>query len=77
MKSEGVKDIVEWLEDKCKEAKAKVEAAERSNRALGMYEDCGDFYRENLIEARARLSTLVEVKIGAEKYMKKLRHEGQ
>ncbi len=77
MKSEGVKDIVEWLEDKCKEAKAEVESCERECNAMGHFGDCGEFYYSELKMARARLKTLVEVKIGAEKYMKKLRHEGQ
>jgi hypothetical protein len=74
-KSEGVKDIVKWLEEQCNLAKTAVESAERSERAMGMYEDCGDFYREALVEARAKLATLVQVKISTEKYMKKLRHE--
>ncbi len=75
MKSEGVKDIVKWLEGQIKEQKAVVERAERDNRSLGMYEDCGDYYRENLAVARAKMDTLVSVKISTEKYMKKLRHE--
>ena len=75
MKSEGVKDIVKWLEGQINEQKAEIERAERENRSYGMYEDCGDFYREKLVEARTKLNTLVSVKISTEKYMKKLRHE--
>ncbi len=74
-KSEGVKDVVKWLEEQCKAAKARVELAKRENFSMGMYEDCGDYYREKLVEAEAKLATLVQVKISTEKYMKKLRHE--
>ena len=74
-KSEGVKEVVKWLEEQCNLAKSGVESAERANRSLGMFEDCGDFYREQLLEARTKLATLVSVKISTEKFMKKLRYE--
>ena len=74
-KSDGVQDIVRWLEQRCKELKAEVEAAEKNVRAFGMYEDCGPGYYEQLAEAKAELRQAVSIKISTEKYMKKLRHE--
>lgn len=58
MKSDGVEDILKWLEEKCKEAKI-------------------DSVQMDVERAETRLATLVEIKIGVEKYMKKLRHNGQ
>ncbi|WNA15750.1 hypothetical protein XaC1_107 [Xanthomonas phage XaC1] len=75
MKSEGVKDIVVWLENECKKAKAKVlqAKAERKDSHWLSHE-----YLDKQIEiAEAELDTLVRVKISTEKYMRKLRHEAQ
>ena len=77
MKSEGVKDIVQWLEEQCKKAKLEVENAKTDKRNFGMYEDCGEFYETELLLAEKHLKTLVQVKISTEKYMKKLRHQGE
>jgi len=76
-KSDGVQDIVKWLEQRCKDRKKDVEEAEKGVRALGMFEDCGDFYREQLATAQAALAEAVSIKISTEKYMKKLRHQGE
>lgn len=83
MKSEGVEDIFKWLKDKCKEEKAKVQAAEKEyeeKKRTCHFEDeqcLINFAQMNVEVAKARLSAFVETKIGVEKYMKKLKHEGQ
>lgn len=78
MKSDGVEDIFKWLKDKCKEEKAKVEAAEKKYEEIKRtcyFED--EQCLKDVEIAKARLNAFVETKIGVEKYMKKLRHIGQ
>lgn len=77
MKSDGVKDVVKWLEEECKKAKKDIEQAREDKRSFGIFEDCGEFYETELLLAEQRLKTLVQVKISTEKYMKKLRHQGE
>lgn len=84
LKSEVVKDIFKYLEQKCKEQKKKVDEAEeyrkQTVRQWGCYDDTQDLIADAKIdEAReqAKLEALVEVKVSVEKYMKKLRHQGE
>jgi len=74
MKSEGVKDCVKWLEKKLKEEKECLKEDNENLRNFGMFDGCGPSYRQNLIEREARMESLVEAKVGLEKYMRKLRH---
>ena len=75
MKSEGVKDVVKWLEGEIKKAKVNHEQAIKDRKNFGMYEDCGEYYHQNEAVAKAVLDGLVRVKISTEKYAKKLKHE--
>ncbi len=75
MKSEGVKDVVEWLEGRIKSAKVNYEQAIEDRKNFGMYEDCGECYHQNEAVAKAVLDELVSIKISTEKYAKKLKHE--
>lgn len=75
MKSEGVKDVVKWLEGEIKKAKQNHEQAIKDRKNFGMYEDCGEYYHQNEAVAKAVLDELVRVKISTEKYSKKLKHE--
>lgn len=83
MKSDGVEDVFKWLEKKCKEAKENVKKAEKNyenTRKTCWFEDelCLIYSAKTEVDiAEARLDTLVEVKRGVEKYMKKLRYDGQ
>lgn len=74
MKSEGVKDIVKMLEQRCKQAKKELDEAHAYVQPFFSDYD----YKEGYIrEAQAVLNTLVSVKISTEKYMKKLQYEEQ
>lgn len=75
MKSEGVKDIVKWLDKECKKAKVKVLNAQKERQSSAWWSH--DYLDNQIVIAEAELQKLVEVKISTEKYMKKLRHEGQ
>lgn len=83
MKSDGVEDVFKWLEKKCKEAKENVKKAEKNyenTKKTCWFEDelcLIDSAKTEVEIAEARLDTLVEVKRGVEKYMKKLRYDGQ
>ena len=74
MKSEGVKDCVKWLKDKLKEEKKELEKDNKNYATWGMFSDCGPSYENAVVEREARMESLVEVKVGLEKYMRKLRH---
>lgn len=83
MKSDDVEDVFKWLENKCKKEKLKVQAAEKEYEEAKKtchFEDeycLIDAAEKNVEIAKARLNVFVEAKINTEKYMKKLRHEGQ
>lgn len=74
MKSDGVQDVFEWLEQKCKDQKKVVDKLEDLCRGHWgfLYEDSDDLSR-----AKERLQAYVDIKIGVKKYMKKLRHQGE
>ena len=69
--TEFTRDISKWLNDKLKHAKLDVEIAEREEASCGGFEDCGGFYREQLVRARCEFNTLLSIKIGIEKIFKK------
>ena len=83
MKSDGVKDVFEWLKQKCKEQKMLVDKAEeyaKQNRHWAFFDDTRcivDGAKVDLSLAKERLQAYVDIKIGVEKYMKKLRHQGE
>jgi len=74
MKSEGAKDCVKWLEKKLKEEKEYLKEDNENLKTFGMFSDCGPSYRNAVIEREARMESLIEAKVGLEKYMRKLRH---
>lgn len=77
MKSEGVKDVVNWLEEEINDAKKELESAKKDKADFGRYEDCGDSYDSMVVEAQVKLNTLVYIKIKTERYAKKLKYEEQ
>lgn len=77
MKSEGVKDIVEWMKEQIKLQKLEVDEASKRQRTFGMFEDCGASYDSAAAAEKAKLDVMVSWKISTEKYMKKLRHQGE
>jgi hypothetical protein len=74
-KSEGVRDCVKWLEQELKKQEKNVEGAEKNELDFGMYDDCGESYRHELIRQKQQMETMVNIKVSLEKYMKKLKHE--
>ena len=81
-KSDGVKDVFKWLEKKCKEQKQQVIKAqnefEEAKKQWSGFDDTQciiDGAEISLARAEERLQAYVDIKIGVEKYMKKLRHQ--
>ena len=62
MKSEGVRDIVKWMEQQIKEKKQEMKDY------LG-WDDMGN--------KQSELDQMIAWKISTEKYMKKLKHNGE
>lgn len=62
MKSEGVKDIVEWM-------KQEIKAKQQDIKDYPGFNDYGVMHAE--------LAQMVKWKISTEKYMKKLKHQGE
>lgn len=62
MKSDGVKDIVEWMKEEIKTKQEKM-------KDYSAWDDYG-------VEA-AELAQMVKWKISTEKYLKKLKHQGE
>lgn len=60
IKSEGVKDCVKWVEKILKETKKELD-------------DCGDWEYHSIIQSR--LEGQLKIKVGLERYLKKLRYE--
>ena len=62
MKSEGVRDIVKWMEQQIKEKKQEMKD----------YVGWGDMGNK-----QSELDQMISWKISTEKYMKKLKHQGE
>lgn len=84
MKSDGVKDIFDWMKQKCKDQKRVVDKAEEyyqtQKQRWRWYDDTKfivDGAEVDLALAKERLQAYVDIKIGVEKYMKKQRHQGE
>jgi len=65
-KAEGVKDCVKWL---IKQIKLEQKQQKQQNRSLFWYNDTTDY--------NERINTMINIKIGLEKYAKKLKHQSE
>jgi len=72
--SKGVKDCVKFIEKQIKNEQKYLLREEEDERQLGHFEDCGVFYREQVLKQKERINTMIEMKIKIEKYSKKLKH---
>lgn len=63
MKSDGVKDVVKWMEEQIKLKKASM------GKDYSAWDDLG--------VGQSELAVMVSWKISTEKYMKKLKHNGE
>jgi hypothetical protein len=73
-KSDGVQDMVRWMNEQIKIQRERV--LEAKNASSFSY-DQGESIDRRREEETTRLRTMVEWKISTEKYMKKLRHQAE
>jgi len=62
-----------WARGRIAPAEAEKAVAEKEERSMGRYEDCGDFYREQTAKAVTVISERETAKRQAEKHFKALR----
>lgn len=83
MKSDGVEDILKWMEAMCKIQKEQIDIAERNvensikNCCCNSTQSIIDDAKIEVKLAQERLDAYVQIKQGIEKYMKKLRYCGE
>ena len=73
-KSEGVKDIVKWMEGELKKKQAEID--EMSQWPSYTFEE-GESMERRITKAQTQLEQMLSWKVSTEKYMKKLRHQGE
>ncbi len=66
--------VLKWIAGEAKTQHGIVNRAEAEAKSYGIF-DCGRFYEDNLQYQKGMLNGMVHVKVGIEKYIKKLKHE--
>jgi polyhydroxyalkanoate synthesis regulator phasin len=77
LKREGIKSYIKSLIKQIKQEKKWLENDIKEERIMGMYEDCGEFYRNIVRERKTTIETLIGQKIRMEKFAKRLKHEAE
>lgn len=70
-----IKDAIKHLKTRIKKLQKQLEEEIAEEKEMGGYEDCGQFYRDEVIKTQARIGELVKQKISFEKWRKKLLYE--
>lgn len=74
--SEG-KKIVKHIIFRIKELQKQLVIEKQERKELGRYEDCGDFYQEQVMKTEAVISELISQKIQIEKLIKREKYVEQ
>jgi mevalonate kinase len=61
-----------YVRQKNRQNPSNVDVALRDYHNFGMYEDCGDFYKEEYERAKENARTFLSMKVSAEKHYKKM-----
>ena len=75
IKREILNEIIKKTIKRIKSLQVQLEEEKVDRKNFGVFEDCGDFYREQVIQTKAVISELVSQKISLEKWRKKLTYE--
>ncbi len=59
MKNEN---IISLLNKELKFARKQLEEAIRDDKEFGHFDDCGEFYRENVVKAKTRIQTMIYIR---------------
>lgn len=70
-----VKHTVKFIINRIKNLKALLSMQKADAKEFGGYEDCGEFYHNEVMQTEAAIEELVRLKISMEKYAKKLKYE--
>ena len=65
--------VAKKLIKRIKELKIRLEEDEKEERLMGHYEDCGQFYSDQVTGTKAKIEELVSQKISIEKWRKSLK----
>ena len=68
---DDIKDCIKWIIRLIKDNQQEL-AQDLENAKVYPWDDCKDFYDTLVVQRKAKIETLIEVKIGLEKYRKKL-----
>ncbi len=67
---DDLKGTVKIVVTRIKELQKQLESEKIDKKELGMYEDCGEFYREQVAKTEAVISELISLKIKLERHRK-------
>lgn len=64
--------VIKKIITRIKELQKQLEVEKKDRSALGMYEDCGQYYQDQVKKTEAIIEELISQKISLEKWRKKL-----
>ena len=70
-----MKKQIKFIDNRIKEKQSKLKDTEKDISEYGCFDDCWDFFRENVVRIEGEISALIELKISFEKYLKKIKYE--
>lgn len=74
---EMLNDVVKSIIKRIQELQHQLAIEQEDKRCYGSYEDCGEFYRDQVTKTEAAIAELANQKISFEKWRKKLQYEEQ
>ena len=79
MKNEAQREILQQIIKqtiiRIKKLQLQLVEEKKERKEMGMYEDCGDFYHDQVMRTETIISELISQKISFEKWRKKLKYE--
>lgn len=69
-----MKSIIKIITKDIKNLQSELLTAKKEESSMGMYEDCGQFYTDQVTELKAKIEVLIQTKIKVEKHIKWLKH---
>jgi DNA primase len=70
-----LKEAIKKLISRINSLQKQLETEKEERKEMGGYEDCGQFYQDNVMKTEAKISELISQKISFEKWRKKLSYE--
>ena len=67
---DDLKGTVKIVECRIKELQKRLESEKIDRKELGMYDDCGEYYREKVAKTQEAIGELISIKIKLERHRK-------